>query len=186
MISNNISREQFNTWFAPITFVKFEEDERQLTLCLPSPFIREYIEAHFLKLFRAVLQRVYGSSIRLTYEVKVDATNDIRVAEQATDQSTQVGKPVRSTGINQSPRYTQALDSQLKADYTFDNFIEGDSNKLTRTVGLAIAQNPRQVTFNPLFIYGGSGVGKTHLVNAIGTRLKELHPQLLSLLTNRA
>lgn len=178
MISNNISPEQFNTWFAPITFVNFEEDERQLTLGLPSPFIKEYIEAHFLKLFRAVLQRVYGPAIRLKYEVKVDATNNIRVAEQATDQSTQVGKPVRNTGINQSPRYTQALDSQLKADYTFDNFIEGDSNKLTRTVGLAIAQNPRQVTFNPLFIYGGSGVGKTHLVNAIGTRLKELHPQL--------
>lgn len=178
MIQNNIPQHQFNTWFAPVTFVSFDEEERLLTLCLPSPFIREFIEAHYLKLFRAVLQRVFGTGIRLTYEVTVDATHKIHVDEEATDRTTQVESPVRLTGVNRSPRTLQTLDSQLKAEYTFNNFIEGDSNKLPRTVGLAIAQNPRQVTFNPLFIYGGSGVGKTHLVNAIGTRIKELHPQL--------
>ncbi len=178
MIQNNITRQQYDTWFAPISFVSYDAEGRQLTLCVPSPFIREYIEAHFLKLFRAVLQRVYGPGIRLTYEIQIDATNDIRVDEEATNESTQVAPPQRTVGVNRSPRPLQNLDSQLKADYTFDNFIEGDSNKLPRTVGMAIAQNPRQATFNPLFIYGGSGVGKTHLVNAIGTRLKELHPQL--------
>lgn len=178
MIHNNIPKQQFDTWFAPISFVSFDEDGRLLTLCLPSPFIREYIEAHYLKLFRAVLQHIYGTGVRLTYQVKIDATNDLRVSEEASDRSLQVEAPVHPTGVNRSPRFLQALDSQLKAEYTFDNFIEGDANKLPRTVGLAIAQNPRQVTFNPLFIYGGSGVGKTHLVNAIGTRLKELHPQL--------
>ncbi len=178
MIQNNVQRQQFETWFAPITFVCFDESSRQLTLCVPSPFIREYIEAHFLKLFRAVLLRCFGEGVRLIYEVQVDATNDLHIDEEATSRSTQVGTPVRMSGLNRSPRQLQALDSQLKAEYTFDNFIEGDSNKLPRTVGLAIAQNPRQATFNPLFIYGGSGVGKTHLVNAIGTRLKELHPQL--------
>lgn len=178
MIANNLSSQQFNTWFTPITFVNFDESERLLTLSVPSPFIREYIEAHFLRLFRTVLQRCFGTGIRLTYEVQVDATNNLSIDEEATTRSTHVGQPVRTEGVNRSPRNLQTLDSQLKAEYTFDNFIEGDSNKLTRTVGLAIAQNPRQVTFNPLFIYGGSGVGKTHLVNAIGTRLRELHPHL--------
>ena len=178
MIHNNIPKQQFDTWFAPISFVSFDEDERLLTLCLPSPFIREYIEEHYLKLFRSVLQHIYGTGVRLTYQVKIDATNDLRVSEEASDRSLQVTPPVHPIGANRSPNFLQALDSQLKAEYTFDNFIEGDANKLPRTVGLAIAQNPRQVTFNPLFIYGGSGVGKTHLVNAIGTRLKELHPQL--------
>ena len=84
---------------------------------------------------------------------------------------------------NQSPTLTQAvgpaqdLDSQLNPKQTFSNFIEGTSNKLPRSIGQAIAERPNQQTFNPLFIYGPSGVGKTHLVNAIGTKLKELHPE---------
>jgi chromosomal replication initiator protein len=78
---------------------------------------------------------------------------------------------------NKAPHALQQLDSQLNPNYTFDNFVEGFSNKLPRTVGVAIANNPRQVTFNPLFIYGPSGVGKTHLVNAIGNKLRELHPE---------
>lgn len=178
MIGHNIPQQQFNTWFAPIAFVSFDDDARLLTLSLPSPFIREYIEEHYLKLIRKVLQRVYGAGVRLTYEIKVDATNDLRLEEEATDNAIKPVMPLRSTGANKSPNVLQALDSQLKAEYTFDNFIEGDSNKLPRTVGLAIATHPRQVTFNPLFVFGGSGVGKTHLVNAIGNRLKELHPQL--------
>ena len=71
----------------------------------------------------------------------------------------------------------QGLDPQLNPNYSFDNFIEGTSNKLPRSVGQAIAEHPRQSTFNPLFIYGASGVGKTHLVNAIGAKIKELHPE---------
>ena len=178
MIANNVTRQQFATWFVPVTFGSFDEGERLLTLCMPSPFIREYIEAHFLRLFRAVLQHFFGSDVRVRYEIKVDATDDIKVVEEQAGTSVAIRAPFRTTGLNTSPRPLQQLDSQLKADYTFDNFIEGDCNKLPRTVGLAIAQNPHQATFNPLFIYGGSGVGKTHLVNAIGLRLKELHPEL--------
>ncbi len=178
MIQNNIPRQQFDTWFAPISFVSFEESGRLLTLCVPSPFILEYIEEHYLKLFRAVLQRVFGDNVRLTYEVKVDATHGLHTSEEASDRSTQVEKPVYLTGLNTVPQAMQALDSRLRNDLTFENFIEGSANKLPRTVGLAIAQHPRQATFNPLFIYGGSGVGKTHLVNAIGVRLKELYPNL--------
>ena len=177
-IANNVTQQQFSTWFAPISFGSFDEETRMLTLCMPSPFIREYIEAHFLRLFQVVLKRAFGSDVRLRYEIKVDATNNIGVDEMATNHAVGVKSPVRTTGVNASPRPLQQIDSQLNPNYTFDNFVEGDSNKLPRTVGLAIANNPRQATFNPLFIYGGSGVGKTHLVNAIGLRVKELHPEL--------
>ncbi len=178
MISSNISREQFDTWFAPVGFVSYDEDGQMLTLSVPSPFIREYIEEHYLRLLRAVLQQQYGRGVRLRYEVKVDAINNISTREEGTARSTSTSTVVRRDGVNASPRALQHLDSQLKAEYTFENFVEGDSNKLPRTVGLAIAQNPHQATFNPLFVYGGSGVGKTHLVNAIGLRVKELHPEL--------
>jgi len=178
MISSNISREQYDTWFAPVGFVGYDEDGQMLTLSVPSPFIREYIEEHYLKLLRAVLQHQYGQGVRLRYEVKVDAINNISTREEGTERSTSTSPVMRRDGVNASPRALQHLDSQLKPEYTFDNFVEGESNKLPRTVGLAIAQNPHQATFNPLFIYGGSGVGKTHLVNAIGLRVKELHPEL--------
>lgn len=177
MIASNISSQQFSTWFSPLSFVSFDEDERLLTLSVPSPFIREYIEEHYLKLLRAVLQQQFGMGVRLRYEVKIDTINNISAREEATERSTSTSNGIAVNG-NASPRALQHLDSQLKANYTFENFVEGDSNKLPRTVGLAIAQNPHQATFNPLFIYGGSGVGKTHLVNAIGLRVKELHPEL--------
>ncbi len=178
MIASNISRQQYDTWFAPICFVGFDEDERMLTLSVPSPFIREYIEEHYLKLLRAVLQQQFGMGVRLRYEVKIDTINNISTREVDDQRSAFANAPVRTDGLNTSPRALQQLDSQLKPEYTFENFVEGESNKLPRTVGLAIAQNPHQATFNPLFVYGGSGVGKTHLVNAIGLKVKELHPEL--------
>lgn len=177
LIENNLTQQQFQTWFAPIRSAHFEEEQRELTLCIPSPFVHEYIEAHFVKLLRTVLVRVYGNGIKLKYEVTTDATNGITVDFEATPPSTVSTQPIRTYAVNQAPEPLQQLDSQLKPEYTFENFVEGAANKLPLTVGKAIAQNPKQSTFNPLFIYGGSGVGKTHLVNAIGLRLKELHPE---------
>lgn len=177
LIQNNLQEQQFSTWFAPIRFAHFDEEKRVLTLGVPSPFVYEYIEAHFVRLLRTVLSHVYGEGIRLIYKVTTDATNDITMDLEAPSQPVVTPKVARTTGLNEAPRPLQELDSQLKPDYTFENFVEGDANKLPLTVGKAIAQNPRQSTFNPLFIYGGSGVGKTHLVNAIGLRLKELHPE---------
>ena len=176
MIRNNLQEQQFNTWFAPIHSVTFNEERRELTLCVPSPFIYEYIEKHFIKLLSAVLKHIYGAGVSLIYKVTTDATNGISMdLEGGTIGS---AKPQNAVDAIKTPRIVQDFDSQLHPQYTFDNFVEGAANKLPRTVGLAIAQNPKQTTFNPLFIYGGSGTGKTHLVNAIGLRLKELHPEL--------
>ena len=177
LFRNNLSEQQFNTWFAPIHSALYDEERKELSLFVPSPFIYEYIEAHYVKLLRTVLKHVYGPGVRLVYKVTTDATNDYTTTLPT---STHVlESPVHSTTpANQAPQPLQQFDSQLNPAYTFDNFIEGAANKLPLTVGKAIAQNPRQTTFNPLFIYGGSGVGKTHLVNAIGNSLRELHPEL--------
>jgi len=177
LIHNNIAKQLYDTWFAPITFSQFDEERRELTLCVPSPFFVEYIEAHFVRLLRMVLVHIYGEGVRLSYTVTTDATHHLTQTVEATDHSTAVGQHLRSGGANEAPQPLQELDSQLKAEYTFDNFVEGLSNKLPRTVGQAIAADPKQTAFNPFFIYGPSGSGKTHLVNAIGTRIKELHPQ---------
>lgn len=178
LLRNNIpSQQQFDTWFAPVSFISFDEATSELMLSVPSPFIVEYIEAHFVELLRAVLRNIYGERVRLRWSVTTDATNHITQTVDATGDSPVGDQSVHTEGVNQSPQAVQALDSQLKAEYTFANFVEGAPNKLPLTVGMAIAQNPEQSTFNPLFIYGASGVGKTHLVNAIGIRLKELHPQ---------
>ena len=177
LFRNNLPEQQFRTWFAPILSAQFNEERKELTLCVPSPFIYEYIEAHYVKLLRAVLTRVYGAGVRLIYKVTADATNDISVDLPTTTHVP--AAPVHvAAPVNQAPQPLQQFDSQLNPAYTFDNFVEGAANKLPLTVGRAIAQNPKQSTFNPLFIYGGSGVGKTHLVNAIGNRLRELHPEL--------
>ena len=178
LLRNNIpSQQQFDTWFGRISFVSFDQQTSELLLAVPSPFIVEYIETHYVALLRAVLRKTYGEHVRLRWMVTIDATNHITQTEDATTDSIAVDAPVHTDGVNKAPQAVQTLDSQLKAEYTFDNFVEGAPNKLPLTVGQAIAQNPDQSTFNPLFIYGASGVGKTHLVNAIGIRLKELHPE---------
>ena len=176
LIKNNIASQLYDTWFAPISFSLFDDERRELTLCVPSKFFMEYIEAHYVNLLRKVLVRVYGEGIRLLYKITVDATNQLTQIEEAPGHPTIVGQPVRDKEGNKSPQPLQELDSQLKPNYTFDTFVEGLSNKLPRTVGLTIAERPSQPVFNPFFVYGPSGVGKTHLVNAIGTRVKELHP----------
>lgn len=177
LIRHNVQQQAYETWFANISPVTFDEAERRVYMGVPTHYFREHLEAHYLDLLRKVLYRVYGQGVSLYYNVHADSTNGEDMVVQGTQRTTAVDTPVVGAPANKSPLMLQHLDSQLNPNYTFDNFVEGNSNKLPRTVGLAIAQNPRQTTFNPLFIYGPSGVGKTHLVNAIGTHLKELHPE---------
>ncbi len=182
IIRSNVTDQQYKTWFAPITCVSF--DNRTLTLCVPSQFVYEYLEEHYVGLLRSVLGRVFGDGTKLLYQVVADMTNHLTVELEATTRPAKVGTPRPNPAVagNLAPKALQAsapqdLDPHLNTNYNFDNFIEGINNKLPRSVGQSIAEHPKQVTFNPLFIYGASGVGKTHLVNAIGTRLKELHPE---------
>ncbi|MBQ8606764.1 MAG: chromosomal replication initiator protein DnaA [Bacteroidaceae bacterium] len=177
IIGDNLSESSFNTFFKSI--IPVEYNGKTLTLGVPSHFVCEYLEEHYLDLLRSTLYRVYGEGTQLVYKILVDKTNNQTVEQEASNRSTAV-QPREIRKGNTAPNILQApavqdLDPRLIPNYNFENFIEGISNKLSRTAGEAVAQNPAKTSFNPLFIYGPSGVGKTHLINAIGTRIKELY-----------
>ena len=163
----------FDTWFKCINLCSFED--HKLTLGVPSAFVYEFVEEHFLDLLRKTITKVFGKDVTLTYKVLEDAQNAIYTKIESSNKTSL--QPVHNTRpANASPEPIRSsvaddLDSQLNPNYNFENFIEGTSNKLVRSVGEAISRTPSR-TFNPLFIYGHSGVGKTHLVNAIGLRTK--------------
>ena len=180
LIQANVTEQQFKTWFAPIAFESYSEKEKMLLVQVPSSYVCEYLEQYYVGLLSKVLARVFGSGVRLSYRiVTVKAHRNVTVDVES-DGVTLEAQP--TTRANQSPTVLDAatpqqLNPQLDVKKTFQNFIEGDSNKLPRTVGLSIAEHPGKTTFNPFFIYGPSGCGKTHLINAIGVRCKETYPQ---------
>lgn len=180
LIQENVTEQQFNTWFKPIGFESYQEDTKTLLLQVPSPFVYEYLEENYVDLLSKVLTRVYGKGVRLTYRVVTDRMHNLTQVIEA-DPAETIGKPMPTTRGNQSPTTLDAapqeIDSQLNPHMTFNTFIEGDSNKLPRSIGLSIAEHPNTTQFNPMFIYGPSGCGKTHLINAIGCRIKQLYPQ---------
>lgn len=180
IIRDNVTEQQFNTWFDPISCLSYQD--HTLTILVPSAFVYEYLEEHYVGLLHSVLRRVFGDGTKLMYRIQADKTNQLTMDLEATTRPIGVPTQRMATAANRAPEplqavATQDLDPRLNTEQNFDNFIEGISNKLPRSVGQAIAEHPKQTTFNPLFIYGPSGVGKTHLVNAIGTKLKELHPE---------
>ena len=181
IIRKNVNEQQYQTWFTPVKFKSFDTEAHELVISTPSQWFYEYLEEHFRKIIHLTMYRVFGKDASLIYEVEVVKNSSVKI-ESDDIQSVPQPEPSKHQ-VNKSPTLTQAvgpaqdLDSQLNPKQTFSNFIEGISNKLPRSIGQAIAEKPNQQTFNPLFIYGPSGVGKTHLVNAIGTRLKELHPE---------
>ena len=180
LIKANVTEQQFKTWFAPIVFESYSEQEQSLLVQVPSPYVYEYLEQHYVGLLSKVLARVFGANVILRYRVVTDSTNN-KVQDIESDGVT-LDVPPASNRANQSPTVLDAagpqqINPQLDLKKTFNNFIEGDSNKLPRTVGLSIAEHPGKSTFNPFFIYGPSGCGKTHLINAIGVRCKETYPQ---------
>ena len=181
IIRDNISQEQFAATFAFVKLHSFENGE--LILAVPSEFVKEHLEKHFLPLMASTFKRVFGNSIKsLSYYTTVVQNSDNGTIIEKTDIAPQVanGKPrndARKSPDDVTAPQVEDLDSQLISHYSFDNYIEGESNRLARSVGEAIAKSPA-TTFNPLFIYGPSGCGKTHLVNAIGLRIKELYPQM--------
>ena len=182
IISDNIPASAYTIWFANIHPLEF--DNQVLWLAIPSQFVYEYIEEHYIDLLYATICRVFGESIDLMYRVLTDKVNQLTVDQESANRRTVAVQPQTATArksTNKTPGpvavATQDLNPMLRPNYNFDNFIEGDSNKLPRAAGKSIADNPDRTIFNPLFVYGSSGVGKTHLINAIGLRVKELYPE---------
>lgn len=184
LIKENVSAQQFSTWFQPIVFESFVEEKKTVLLQVPSTFFYEYIEANFIDMLSKVLTHVFGEGVQLSYRIVTDKTNNISQvveADPADDVRTESRSQRPTERANQSPTVLDAvnndLDPQLNVHQTFNNFIEGDSNKLPRSIGLYIADHPNNTQFNPMFIYGPSGCGKTHLVNAIGMAIKKRYPK---------
>lgn len=184
LIRANVTEQQFKTWFTPLVFESYSETQHELLVQVPSMYVYEYLEQYYVGLLSKVLARVFGADVKLSYrivEVKAHAGNDRDVTTDVESDGPTI-EVEAATRANQSPTTLDAatpqpLNPQLDPKKTFQNFIEGDSNKLPRTVGLSIAEHPGKSTFNPFFVFGPSGCGKTHLINAIGVRCKETYPQ---------
>lgn len=171
-IKNHISSQQYDTWFACIAPSEFKEN--RLILTVPTLFVSRYIEEKYLDLMTRVINKVFGPGVDVVYQV---GCADAPSAEESVAETGITDNSKAEAQTAQPTVCVAEFNSQLCGQYSFDNFIEGDSNRLARSVGQAIAMNPAK-TFNPFFIYGPSGCGKTHLVNAIGQYTKQLHPEM--------
>ena len=142
-------------------------------------YVYEYLEQYYVALLSKVLCRCFGTNVQLNYRVVADKKHHVTVDVEGSE-AVNI-EPVPATQGNKSPQLLDAvphdINPQLDLHKTFQSFIEGDSNKLPRTVGMSIAEHPGKSTFNPFFVFGPSGCGKTHLINAIGVRCKEMYPR---------
>lgn len=182
LIKDSVTEQQYNTWFKPIVFESYKPSTKTLLVQVPSPFVYEYLEQNFVDLLSKVLHRNFGEGIRLTYRVVTDKEHKLSQDIEADPDDADMAKQTRecaqqAAAQSAAPQQQEDIDTQLDPKLTFNNYMEGDSNKLPRSVGLSIAEHPNTTQFNPMFIYGPSGSGKTHLVNAIGLKAKQMYPQ---------
>lgn len=174
---DNLPVHQFESWFKPISSVSYENNS--LCIQIPSPYFKEYLEEKYIKLIAFALHKVYGPEVKLFYkynQVKDDPSTRVTM-ESANPSPVVISKNASSARASESREEDNEIDSQLNPYYTFENFCTSSSNELARTIGQAIADDPRCKTFNPFFVFGAPGVGKTHLIQAIGIRIKEKNPR---------
>ena len=181
LIKQNVAEQTYKTWFEPIVFESFDEKLSTVLVQVPSPYIYEYLEQYYVRLMAWALNNSFNANVKLQYRLVVDRENGKTQTVEGEGPAA-IDAPPATTRANKSPdvlaaAMPQQLNPQLDPKKTFDNFIEGDSNKLPRTVGLSIAEHPGKSTFNPFFVFGPSGCGKTHLINAIGVDCKKRYPQ---------
>jgi chromosomal replication initiator protein len=191
VIRQEVDEQNFNTWFKPISPLRSEADV--LTIQVPSQFFYEWLEEHYVPVLKKAIHQVMGPNGRLEYSVVVDSGNHKNPPLMVNYPNGNGTKryPFQATNGNSphedySPFTFKALNpqtvnSRLNPNYTFDNFVEGDCNRLARSAGVAVAKKPGVTSFNPLMLYGGVGVGKTHLVQAIGNEIKRNLPDKIVL-----
>jgi chromosomal replication initiator protein len=174
LIKRNVSQQSYKTWFEPIKPIKVNHNA--LTIQVPNKFFYEWLEENYVVLLRKSIRRELGDKGQLEYQILVENHRKTGVTNKKNGNSQVPGEfsandiknPFVIPGIKKLK-----VDPQLKKDYRFENFIEGDCNKLARSAGIAIARNPGGTAFNPLVIYGDVGLGKTHLAHAIGNEIIE-------------
>jgi chromosomal replication initiator protein len=188
-IKDNIQPQAYKTWFEPIIAVKLSENS--LSIQVPSKFFYEWLEEHYVKILKVALTKELGDQAKLVYIIKMENTygnkqpftEKIPSINRSAIKSQQADIPLK----NKNPELKNPfiipgirnvkIESQLNPTYTFDNFLEGDSNRLARNAGIAVANKPGGTSFNPLLVFGGVGLGKTHLAHAIGVDIKDKYPE---------
>lgn len=180
LIRDNVTPQQYATWFKPIVFLQYKEAERTVIIQVASRYVSEYLEGNYVELFRHVLRQVFGEHTQLQYFVPKTLSEEISNPPQIQSDAQQDQTPTQQKQTTRTQKEdaqtAQRLDPRLNPRQTFDNYIEGASNKLPRSVGLSIAEHPNNSKFNPMFIYGPPGCGKTHLINAIGVHVYNHYP----------
>jgi chromosomal replication initiator protein len=161
-IQDNVPESSYNTWFKPIQPIRYESNT--LTIQVPNRFFYDYIEAHFITILKKTIYQVLGPKGQLEYKIVVDNTPKTKAKDSFS--SKDIKNPFVIPGLKKVK-----FDSNLIEKYTFDNYVEGDCNKLGRSAGISISQKPGKTAFNPLVIFGDVGLGKTHLAHAIGNEI---------------
>lgn len=188
-IKDNIQPQAFKTWFEPIHAIKLTD--YSLSIQVPSKFFYEWLEEHYVKILKVALTKELGGDAKLVYIIKMENTygnkqpftEKIPSSNRSAIKSQQANIPLK----NKNPELKNPfvipgirnvqIESQLNPIYSFENFLEGDSNRLARNAGIAVANKPGGTSFNPLLIFGGVGLGKTHLAHAIGVDIKDKYPE---------
>jgi chromosomal replication initiator protein len=188
VIRDNVSPQSFRTWFEPIKPVRLQNNV--LTIQVPSQFFYEWLEEHYITLLKKTIKKELGAEGRLEYSivmennftnakpytVKVPATNKKALVNPAVSMPLDISNhSIRNPFIIPGLKKVN-VESQLNSSLSFENFIEGDCNRLARSAGFAVANKPGGTAFNPLLIYGGVGLGKTHLAQAVGIQVKNQFP----------
>ena len=187
VIKDNTEPQSFATWFKPI--IPLSLNKNVLTIQVPSPFYYEWLEEHYIDLLRMTLKRLLGPDAKLNYSIEADSSDKsftiMMPGSNRNNPKNPVGRPAPEK-LSDGPinpfvipgLQKRQIESQLNENYTFDNFIEGECNRVARQCGLEVAKKPGGTAYNPLLIYSGTGLGKTHLCHAIGLEAKRLHPEL--------
>jgi chromosomal replication initiator protein len=195
VIKDNLNYQSFRTWFSPIKPVKLENNV--LTIQVPSQFFYEWLEEHYINLLKKTIRNELGPNGRLEYSIVMEGTTaenpytiQVPTSNRKATTNSPVAMPINLSKANSkeipNPFVIPGLKkiqihSQLNESYSFDNFVEGDCNRLARSAGYAVSCNPGKTAFNPLFIYSNVGLGKTHLAHAIGIQVKNSFPEKIVL-----
>jgi len=190
-IQASVPANDFQTWFEPIVPLKLKN--KVLTIQVPTYYFYEFIEEQYIKLVGSSLRQVIGAGAKLEYSVVMDKKQSPSSSGYSINYPASEKQDLRNRAVDKKyNRQDQTdirnpfiipgskklnIDPQLNSEYTFENFIEGDCNRLARSASEAVAKNPGKTAFNPLFLYGNSGLGKTHLGHAIGIGVKEHFPE---------
>lgn len=181
IIRDNMPAQIFGVWFKDAVSLGYANDK--VTISVPSEYFVKQYEERFYNILRSALRRVYGPKVKIEYTYNVvSADPSSAVTMSSSSPSTTLKNPVsqqtqRPANPSAKGVVYQEIESQLNATYNFENYCIGNSNRLAATIAEAIGNHPKKTDFNPFFLYGNTGVGKTHLIQAIGIRAKELWPQ---------